>query len=94
MKKLLFVVILLITSCADISTLTRFPDGRIVESHLFALGMTDAVKGFKDEMTKDSRTISFDEAKSDVNVQALGAFSDIINKLFAGLVEGAVKGAK
>jgi len=94
MKKLCFMLLLLVTGCVDIHTLTKFPDGRIVEGHINGFMVTDTVSGFRDDMTKDGRTISLDKAASDVNVEALKQSNDLLAKLMQALMAGAIQGAK
>ena len=86
-------VLLMLSGCGSVGTITRFADGTISETHAFTFGSTAAVSDFKDSIktpNKSGRSISFGTGNTDVNVEAL----EQSNQLLGTLVGAAVKAAK
>ena len=66
-----FIIPLLLTSCAIVTSTSEYADGRKVTTTIIEMGRTEAATDFIDTQTKDGRTISIGGVKSDVNNQAI-----------------------
>ena len=74
-------MVLMLTSCATVTTTYRAADGSSTTTNIWELGRTEAITGLTDTISKDGRNISLNSLKSDVNVPALQAGSNAIGTI-------------
>jgi predicted RecA/RadA family phage recombinase len=86
---IVILIIVAITACAQIHSVTVFPDGRKVTTDALEIGSTVALKDFHDSMTATGREVSVGSANEDVNVKAIDAFGSLIGTAVGAGVKAA-----
>ena len=82
-------LVMLITSCASVTTIDRYADGRTTETHAFEIGRTEMISDFHDTTTKNGRDIGIGNASADVNVEALKAGGATLGQIIGTAVKAA-----